>query len=236
MATDSVRRYNVSDAEMLSEARNFTSQLSKHLADFTAFDPQTFTTESVDEHSNTIKEAEELPTDNVLIDIMANSTKTVTKTLEICYDEISYTKYYVKKIFKDNKPVMNQFGYNDLSAIRKNSDKMIRFMEDFVGVISTYETQLSEAGYPAGKKDELAALRDQLKSQRDTQITLKKERPIQTAIRVAKLNEVWSNMTKISEAANILFKDNAELRNVFTLPTHTSYSKSEVDDESIVAE
>lgn len=232
MATENVRRYNVSDAEMLSEARNFSSQLFKHIDTFSGFDGITFTNEYVANFSALIKETEELPTDNVLIDIMANSTQEVSNTVQECYEEITYTKYYVKKLFKDNQPVMNQFGYNDLKNIRKSSDKMIRFMEDFISVVTMYETKMVGVGYPEGKKETLITLNDKLKSQRNDQKTIKKERPVKTVERVHKLNDVWDVMTQISEAAGSIFKSEQELRNIFLLPTHSVSNKNGSDDSS----
>lgn len=235
MAKDTVRRYNVSDAEMLSEARNFTTLVTKHLPAFSGFDSQAFSSESIEVFSTTIKGAEEMPTDNVLIDIMASSTQKANETLEKCYEEVSLTKYYAKKVFRDNKPVMNQFGYNDLTKIRKSVDKMIRFMDDLIGVVKYYESELSAGGYPEGGIGELTRLRDLLKTQRDEQKVLIKERPVKTANRIDKLNEVWQNMVQINDAANILFKDNAELRKAFSLPTHSTSLKN-VNNEEIIAD
>lgn len=230
MATEIVRRYNVSDAEMLSEARNFASQLLKYLNAFTTLDGKRFTSDTIINFSALIAAAEELPTDNVLIDIQANSTRMVTEALEECYEEINFTKYYVKKIFKNNSPVMNQFGYNDLNNVRKSSDRMIRFMEDFIGVIVGYESTLLDAGFPESKKEELISLKERLKSLRDGQKTIKKERPIKTAERVVALNKVWEEMAKVHDAANIIYRDDREMRNVFRLPMHAPSNKSSMED------
>lgn len=240
MANTTVRSYNVSDAEMMGEARNFAGLLRTHLSDFAALDADVFTEEYITELETITKQAEDIPSDKVLIDIQAKSTEDVVKTIEKCYEEISFAKYYVKKLFEDSKPTMNEFGYNDLKHVNNNSDKMVIFMSDFTKVVVKYNTALTGAQYPANKIPVLADLQTELKTKRDEQKRIKKERPIKTAQRVTILNKIWVHMVKISEASSIIYKDSPEKRALFQLPSNsnTNYRKNQEDtsDEKPVTE
>lgn len=73
---------------------------------------------------------------------------------------------------------------------------------------------------------------EDLDLQRREQIEKIKARPSVTQDRIEKVNDLWRELVKIHKAAEILFFDNPEIRDLFKLPKRVRYSSGGGGGES----
>ncbi len=71
-----------------------------------------------------------------------------------------------------------------------------------------------------------------LEVQRHEQIETMQKRPVITQDRINKMNELWDILTLLSNAAEIIFEDEPEIRALFDLPRFKSNSTSEINEQT----
>lgn len=113
------REFNISDAVLLEHADTIAATLPDDMPEFTAFD-STITVEFIPQLQGVIADAKDFPTDDVLIDEMAEQTLRVEQVLNLCYEDYKTIAYFVRKAFADNPAIRNQFGLNDIEKARKS--------------------------------------------------------------------------------------------------------------------
>jgi len=98
--------------------------LATDAADFVAFD-STFTVEYGTTINNAVSAVTALKSDQEIIDPVAELTQGVLDAMGTCNTNYKTVAYFVRKAFKDNKAVQNQFGFKDIEKVRKSQPKMV---------------------------------------------------------------------------------------------------------------
>ncbi len=218
MKPETIRRFGVSDAIMMSDAETFISLLELAIDEFADFDSDTFNVEFTTEMKALITKAIAIPSDNVLIDIQAKETQDVNLEMIESLSEIRYAFYFIKKAFKGDTQSLNQFGMNDLGSARYSADKLILFMDDLITRMNTFSEDIIAKGYKAERLETLTNELAELRRERQEQKAVKLARPVKTAERIKVLNMIWDHMVLINDAADFVFMDSPEKRAQFNLP------------------
>jgi len=222
-STKEMRHYDVSDAEMLASAREFHGEYPNYSTGFTNLDPLAFHVTVNEEFRERITLAEDLPSDNVLIDRQAQETADVDETVEHCLGEIRLARYFITKAAKNqNRPlILDEFGYNDLEKARGNGKKMILFMKDFLVGLNCYSVELIAENYSTEKMEQVQALVESLEKECAEQTEAKNNRHRATVSRVRLMNSVWNDMVLFADAVKHAHPGDAVAQKIFSLPRQT---------------
>lgn len=213
------RNYDVSDAELFAKAWEFHQEYTgTYGTTFNEFDSATFHETFESEFKLVIVTAEEVPTDEVLVDEQAKETADLEEVEEECLDEISYASYFVKKISQDDPDIREEFGYDNLKKARANTHEMVLFMVDFIAKIAEYNERLVAVRYPATKLEELTLLLEELRKERSEQVEAKNDRRRMTTKRIRLNNRVWKKMALLADAVKYALPDDEVAQEIFTLP------------------
>lgn len=211
------RNYRVTDAEMLQTSGVFNTLFQQDSAEFIGFDAD-FDAPFAENWTTAISSAEEASQDVMLIDQLAGLTKTVDDNMEEARNFYQKLKYYIEKAYPGNKPVQNEFGFNDYESARRSTPKFINFLTMLHAAGVKYTTELIAAGVTQEVIDQIITLRDALKDADQVQEVFKKNRPLETQTRVEKLNECWKFSKKVCKAGKIIFASDAAKYNQYLLP------------------
>ena len=211
------RAFNISDAELMEHAEVIVATLPSDMPSFTAFDP-TLTLDYIPQLQEVIAFAKTFPTDNVLIDEMAEQTLKVEQVFNLCYEDYKTIAYFVRKAFADNPAIRNQFGLNDIEKARKSQPKMVVFMDSLAKTAAKYGENLAEAGCKpeliTGLPEKAAAL----SALNIEQEQFKNSRGIVTQNRVKAYNEVYRLLQPLHNAAVFIFRDDPVRYSIYTMP------------------
>ncbi|MBE0649950.1 MAG: hypothetical protein IH595_03815 [Bacteroidales bacterium] len=211
------RNFHVSDARYLEHTEVLIATMPEDLANFTAFDP-IITGEYVTQVQQAIDNAKTIPPDEVVIDQLAEQTLYVDKAFEDCYNDYKTLSYYIKKAFKSNLPVQNQFGLNDIVKARKSQPKMVVFMQTLADIASKYTGELTEAGCPAELITGLPEKATTLHNANLAQEKFKNERAYHTQQRILLLNKVAELLRPVYDVAAIIYAGNQQKLNIYKPP------------------
>jgi len=211
------RDFSISDADLIEHAETVVATLPSDMPAFMAFD-STLTAEYIPQLQEVIADAKDYPTDEVMIDEMAEQTLLVENVFNNCYDDYKTIAYFVRKAFNDNPAIRNQFGLNDIEKARKSQPKMVIFMESLVKTAAKYQVQLIGAGC----KEELilglpgkAAALDEVNI---AQEKFKNDRAIITQDRIKALNQVYRQLQPLHNAAEIIYRNDPVRFSIYTMP------------------
>jgi hypothetical protein len=211
------RSFNIPDAELLEHSETIVATLPSDMPSFTAFD-STITVEFIPQLQGAIADAKAYPTDDVVIDEMAEQTLLLENALNTCYDDYKTIAYFARKAFKDNTATQNQFGMNDIDKARKNQPKMVVFMESLAKTAVKYENQLIASGCKPelinGLKDKAIALHNANIAQEK----FKNDRAINSQDRILMLNKVYQLLQPLHDAAVIIYKNDPVRFSIYTMP------------------
>ena len=203
-----VRRiYPFSDGNMLQKAYYLFNCLTRDILNYTAFAGK-FNTVYLKAFEDAIAAAQDAPQDNQIIDILAQKTELVNKQMEKCRQIIMKERYFLEEAFKDNKPVLNEFGYNDYLSARDKKSEMARYLRILVTANVKYNAELIAAGFDQTAIDEVKATFDRLITVSNDQEYYKGERIALTQSRIEKMNAVWEIVLDVAKAGKIIFIDN----------------------------
>jgi hypothetical protein len=222
------RLFKVPEAMLLEHAEVVAEMFATDAADFTAFD-STLTVEYGTTIKNAVSAVTALKSDQVIIDQMAELTQGVLNAMGTCNTDYKTIAYFVRKAFKNNKAMQNQFGFNDIEKVRKSQPKMVLFMEEHAGTAMEHKTELVAQGCKEELIDKLLLDALNLKTANINQEKFKKERGVITQERVKLLNEVYKLLKPISEVAQIIYSDDAARLAKYNLPRPKS-SQNTPDD------
>jgi hypothetical protein len=211
------RFFNISDPQFFEYADVMMATLPTDLPDFTAFDT-TITADYVSQIQQAIEDARAVPRDSVVIDEMGEETQKVKKALKDCYDDYQALSYFIRKAFKGNPAVQNQFGKNDIREARSSQPKMVVFMDSLVATVSKYSAELVQAGCPQELIDGLAAKAATLRDSNIGQEKFKKDRGLSTQTRIELMNNVYELLKPLQEIASIIYRDNPQKLKIYTFP------------------
>lgn len=200
-----IRLYKLSDAEMFSYADKIIANLQTDLASFTAFD-STIDANFVVNAQNLFTNAQNIPSDNVVIDQQVASTEQVQNLMQECREQYDDMKFFVKKAYKTSVGRQNEFGLNDYSKAALNANEMVRFLSDMYSVANKYRTELTLAGCSSVIIDRNQTLSNELMLVVRAQNQIMDTRSTLAEDRINVNNALWEVITLISEAAKRVFR------------------------------
>lgn len=200
-----IRLYKLSDAEMFSYADKIIANLQIDLASFTTFD-STIDANFVTDAQHLFANAQNIPSDNVVIDQQVASTEQVQNLMQDCRDQYDDMKFFVKKAFKTSVGRQNEFGLNDYNKASLNANEMVRFLSDMYSVANKYRTELSIAGCSNAVIDRNQVLSNELMLVVRAQNQIMDTRSTLAENRINANNALWEVLVLISEAAKRVFR------------------------------
>jgi hypothetical protein len=221
------RKYDISDANMLSDANNKRAYFVEDQADFVAFDPD-FAAPYEDTWLVAIEAAETYVDDETVLDQITGKTEYLNSTMKECRDYYQNAKHFVEKAFPGNAAVQREFGFNDYDEARKTQPKLVLFMYKFHKVAELYKVQLIAKNYTQLMIDGILLLADKLKAANIDQDTFIGNRGVKTQTRSELHNAVWDTVTYICKTGKLIYKDNYGKYHRYLLPS------SEEPDESLI--
>ncbi len=222
------RLFNIPDANLIEFGEVVAAKLPDDIVDVHNFD-RTVTEAYPASIKAAINEVKAIPTDQVIIDEMAELTKNVNDALAACNKCYRTISFFVRKAFPENKSIQNQFGLNDIANVRYNDSKMILFFNDVAKVVNKYWSDLVEAGCNEAVLQGLEALGNKLQEANTRQELFKKERGVITSQRIDKLNQLYNLLVPISQISQIIFADDQAKLATYALPRPKSSSNGPDD-------
>ncbi|WP_127342932.1 hypothetical protein [Ancylomarina longa] len=222
------RLFKIPEAVLLEYAEVVAELYPANAEEFIAFD-STFTAE----YGNAIKESiaavKTQKSDQIVMNEMAECTQKVLDAMSDCNHAYKSISYFVRKAFKDNEAVQNQFGFRDLHKVRNSQAKLIYFMEEHAEITAEYKNELLAEGCNAMLIDSLFQKAERLKTANIEQEKFKKERGVLTQDRSQLLNKVYGLVKPLSDVARIIFSDDEAQLAKYSLPKPKSSQNSSDD-------
>jgi hypothetical protein len=222
------RQFKVPEAILLQHAEVVAKMFPTDSADFVAFDA-TISAEYGNTIKNSINAVIELKSDQIIIDEMAEYTQHVLNAMSDCNLSYKTIAYFVRKAFKKDTAVQNQFGFNDIEMVRKSQPKLVLFMEQHAGTATKYKDHLVSAGCNEEIINQLLTNAEELKAANAAQEEFKKERGVITQERVKRLNHVYELVKPLNDIAQIIYSEDPARMAKYTLPKPKS-SQNTPDD------
>jgi hypothetical protein len=198
------RDYSGSDSYLLERAQTILAQFGNDIALFITFTVM-FEAPFYDNFKAAITAALEQGTDETEQDIISDLTQKVIDAMENCFRCYREVKFFAEQAFPANKSKQGEFGTNDYEAARRSQARMIQFMTTMHRVAEKYKTELFAKGYTQARIDQILTLRDTLQDTNTTQEVAINNRPVVTSERIEKLNNVYAIMSKVNDAAQVIF-------------------------------
>lgn len=228
-----IRRYNISDSDMIAAARRFYKRLGRYIHRFTSFDPGVFPVGYDDTVNESIETADKIPSDMVYIDMQASETQDLYNILKWCREEMRFASYFVEKFTQGKNEKYNQFGYNDLTRAHNRPHAMIEVYRDFTSHLEKHSEGILAGNYPLERYERAIELYPLLLKEKDEQEEMKDERTDQKINRIEALNRIWDHMVEANRASDHIFYEEPELRDLFNLPTFESRTESESEPDFV---
>ncbi|MCU4176535.1 hypothetical protein J1N11_15750 [Marinilabiliaceae bacterium N1Y90] len=114
------RLFNIPDANLIEFGEMVAAKLPEDIAELNNFD-RTINESYPPSIRTAISEFKAFPTDQVVIDEMAELTKNVNDALSACNKCYRTISFFAQKAFPENKSIQNQFGLNDIVSKHSGS-------------------------------------------------------------------------------------------------------------------
>jgi hypothetical protein len=157
---------------------------------------------------NRLAAAKLIPTDNVVVDQVAQKSDVVKGLLNDSRNAFQDLKHFINKAFEGNNNVKKEFGYDDYEDARKSQPKMIVFMNQLTITVGKYNTRLTDQGMPAALATRISTLAKDLEAANKEQEVSKSERSGATQDRIMAYNNVWKDLQVICSAGKRAFSTN----------------------------
>ncbi|MFM1874552.1 MAG: hypothetical protein RL266_289 [Bacteroidota bacterium] len=212
-----VRKFKVSDLNMLEHSKTMLQHFLDEQATFTAFDAD-FASPFETDWESAISSAKLMPTDETIKDQLQQHTAKVDEVMEKCRFKFQQSKYFIEKAFPSSPATRNEFGFDDYDTMRKSQVGMIQFMRTFFATATKYAAELAAAGYDAAAVADIDALTTELEKANDEQEKFKGTRSVTAEDRVNRLNKAWDVMVQVSKAGKTIFFAEPAKYQLFLLP------------------
>jgi hypothetical protein len=213
------KTFKGSAGDMINKIAKVLHVFEKHLADFTAYDPQLNAAYATAWNAAWLNAAHLLPLKEEEATVSADKrlTQESERVLALCRDKYIQVKYFAGRAFPNNKAVLKEFGAGAYSKVCTSRLRMVGFMEALHGVAEKYKVQLIAAGLTQPQIDEINSLATELRNKNTAQQLKKKERPTETRKRIEAQNTFYAYGQRVVEAARFVYRDNEVLRKEFVL-------------------
>ncbi|QQS31321.1 MAG: hypothetical protein IPM47_10555 [Sphingobacteriales bacterium] len=202
-----IRKFGLSDADMLEEARLTHSYFETDKVDMVAFDA-TMDDPFADDFLAEIDAVEEIPDDDIIIDELTESTRTVEEAMEAGRRAYQQLKYFIENAFVNEQTIWNQFGYNDYEKKNRSQASFIQFLFNAHKTSFKYATELNAVGCTNARIAEIKTLAEEIQTFNIAQESKKGTRPVGTESRIKMLNSIWSTLSRIRRAGKLIYFDN----------------------------
>ena len=214
---ENTRIFRIEDVLLLGEAKVNHNLLVKDMPDFIAFDPD-FGGNFAQNYMQQISAAEDLETDEMIMDQMEQATAKVIQKLEACRTKFKLTKHFIEKAFPNAKSVQIEFGYKAYYSASRSQAKMIQFMKELYAVANKHQQELIAVGYSQAMIDEINDLQNQLDEANKAQELFGRNRSNLTNERVTAFNAVWETLVMVCRVGKIIYAEDAAKFKQYMLP------------------
>ncbi len=170
--------------------------------------------------------------DEFVVKEQANKTAASEALKKKLGKKLNLAQLVVEDTFGDDPTRYNEFHLNNISKYIIKVDSLIGFTKDVIVLLKKNHTELLANGLHDNFIFELEALVDELDLARRAQIEMIHARPVHTKNRIEKMNDLWKTLSDLSKAAEFVFEDEPELRDLFALPKPVRNSSSGESDDS----
>lgn len=221
-----IRNYSMADDDMFEFCNTMLGLFTGDKAAFIAYDPD-FADPFGQNWQDAIKTAEAVPKDEAVVDEQTGLSEVVEKTMDECRHKFQSSKFFIEKAYPNNRPVQNEFGYDNYDQVRQSQTGMTGFMENFHRVAEKHKEKLIAENYTQERIDEIKTLRDKLHLSNENQEAFKKGRPVLTQDRIILLNKPWDTAVIVHKAAKNIFHDDAAKYAQYKLPATETAGEEE---------
>ncbi len=214
---DTKRIYHIKDGVLKEHGQTVLKLLPQDIDVFTDFDT-TFSQQSIDNLSAALLKVDGEIKDETLVAGIKGNTQIVSGLMQQCHKAYKTVNYFVNKAFDDNNAVKGEFRMDELHKVSGNQIGMIELMESISIALNKYAPTLLENGMSQAKIDEIIPLAEQLKAANTDQEVSKDDRPSGTQNRIESLNDLYTQLKQIGDAAPMVFEDNEAKIKAYKLP------------------
>lgn len=217
-----VRAYTGSDSYMIQQSGIIKELVEQALPVFAAFD-STVNAAFIAAFDAAIAAALGTLPDAVIIDQQVQKSELVKAAMAQGREKYQDIMYFVtRKAFKNNRPVWNEFGYNDYEKDSRSQARFYKFLMAFHQVAQKYNTELITAGCQQAAIDEILLIAQTIEGSDLSQELFKRGRPVLSKDRIVILNECYSFTIQCIALAQRVYKNDFERRKQFVYsPTET---------------
>ncbi len=219
MSNDLERIFDVDDDTVENSGDSFADALSEgYLPKFNLFMPSLYNDEFLADLKDAVSDVRAIPTDEFFVKKQAKETLDVELVRNECTFEVRLLRVYASKAFADDEGVFGTFNFAGLRKARPSNSKMHSFFSNIISVVEENVDALKASDFPETKLDELKALLIRLETERDEQLSLKRQRSLLTVHRVKALNHLWELMAEVSSVREFALAGDAVGQELFALP------------------
>ncbi len=202
------------DSEAIETASVMLQHYQDHEADFTAFDAQ-FGPAWQSAWQQAIDLAVQQPTDEKILDELNQLTGKVDEESEAGLNALDDLKYYVQKAFGADSPQLKTLNFGHPSNLKRTPSRLVVKLLVAHALAQQWQADLTAAGMTAAQISNLQTRADELLDAEKEQELFKRQRVLRTAQRVRALNDMWSYVRQVMDAAAIIYREQPEVKKLF---------------------
>ncbi len=210
------RNYDMDDALLLQRSRTVRQLFINYMAAFMAFDPDLDATYAAN-WLLSIEECRDHPTDETTVDQQQQHTDELEQAIKEGFAAANDLEYYVKKAFPGDKSYREEFGFGERTKARQRTLNLLIWLEVMIKIANDYPAELAAVNMPASVLTNLQAKQQNAVQKEIAQEYFKRMRKRLARQRVKNFNTLYGFFTRINNAAQIVFANEKEERELFEL-------------------
>ncbi len=205
------------DSVFIEKNRTIHKHFVDRLAGFTAFDANLDATYGAN-WLTAIEKFEEHPSDELMRDEIQVYTDNIAVQHKLCWAAEDDLEYYVKRAFPENERKLREFGFPESRRERERGVlKRVLNLFTMRRVAGDYTAELTAAGMPASVLTNFNTQTGNLADAELEQEYIKRLRIRSTEKRIALYNTVYKYHKRVHEAAQVIYRDKPETRQLFAM-------------------
>lgn len=218
------RKYRITDESLVSHARKMVSHFDKHKEAFNHFNSVKYGDGFSEKLQHSVNNAALLISNPETLSVQKQLSKEVRDLIKELVKSLQYIRVHVNDTYEDNPTKVEEFNLAKITVHSPNPDSFISFCKQSLGVVALNCKALINNGLREDILDKVISQLDYLHELRKKQLDAIKKRSSATAQRVSTLNNLWTTIRKLRDAAQYVFPDNPESASLFELPKN-AYGK-----------
>jgi len=217
-----IRLYNLADHRMITFSDTYRGHFIDHQTAFTDLDPDFGLASFLPGWDAAILAALAVPTAETRDDLLQDRTQVVTETVVNIRRHVKKIKYFAQKAFATKPHLYGALGFDDYGDAYDNQARLKLFLTTMHKLADgDLKAPLLAQNCTQAQIDQILTLRDALRTTDFDQNVFRNNETVDTDARVGILNNAWSFVTKVRNAAEVVFDDDPVLLNLFLLPRRT---------------